>query len=309
MYEPSTQEKIARDTFIYILMFLILVGNSLIIAAYVKNSRLRTGSNVFVVSLAASDWLVGAIAVPLYAVTLRSENSSPLLSRFFISLDIFSGTASVFHLISVTVERYIAISQPFFHRGLLLKSYYFVLGVVWALSLLLSSLDFALNPSVSRNYPLYVLLTVFFLALLAISLLNARIFKIARSLIHNTVEPADQMSENSASLERRKIRRERKTAATLAMMSGVFFVTWFPHVIGACVFTFQCFPCGLTLVDVGRIGSFIKFMQYSNSALNPFVFAFRDPDMRMTIKTMTGAGWNVVRPSSWLMTTTEAHTN
>lgn len=309
MYEPSTEEKIARDTFLCILTFLILVGNSLIIAAYVKNFRLRTGSNVFVVGLAASDWLVGAIAVPLYVVTLRSEHSSPLLSRFFISLDIFSGTASVFHLISLTVERYIAISQPFLHRGLLLKSYYCVLGVLWALSLLLSSLDFTLTPSVSRNYPLYVLLTVFSLALLAITLLNAHIFKIARSLIHNIVEPAVHMSGNSASLQRRKIRRERKTASTLAMMSGLFFVTWFPHVIGASVFTFQCFPCGLTLVNVGRIGSFIKCMQYSNSVLNPFVFAFRDADMRMTIKTITRGGWNVVRPSSWVVTATEARTN
>ncbi|XP_078352214.1 adenosine receptor A2a-like [Oculina patagonica] len=295
MFEPSAGEQIARDAFIYILMFFILVGNSLIIAAYVKNSRLRTGSNVFIVGLAASDWLVGAFAVPLYVVTLRRENSSPMLSRFFISLDIFSGTASVFHLVSVTVERYIAIAKPFLHRGLLLNSYYGVLGVVWVLSLILSCLDFTLTPSTNRNYPFYVLLAVFSLALLSISLLNGLIFKIARSLIHNTVEPAVEMSQTRASLQR-KIRRERRTAATLAMMSGVFFVTWCPHVIGAFVFTFQCFPCNLSLVDIGRIGAFIKCMQYSNSALNPFVFAFRDVEMRMTVKTLTRAWWNVVQP-------------
>lgn len=295
MFEPSAGEQIARDAFIYILMLFILVGNSLIIAAYVKNSRLRTGSDVFIVGLAASDWLVGAFAVPLYAVTLKRENSSPLLSRFFISLDIFSGTASVFHLISVTVERYIAISKPFLHRGLLLNLYYGVLGVVWVLSLILSCLNFTLTPSVNSNYPFYVLLTVFSLALLVITLLNGLIFKIARSLIYNTVEPAVEMSRARASLQR-KIRRERRTAATLAMMSGAFFVTWFPHVIGASVFTFQCFPCNLALVDIGRIGAFIKCMQYSNSALNPFVFAFRDAEMRMTVKALTRACWNVVQP-------------
>lgn len=311
MYEPSELEQTLRDAFIFLLMFLILVGNTLIIAAYKRNIRLRTGSNVFIVGLAASDWLVGALAVPLYVVTLRRESASALLMRFYISLDIFSGTASVFHLISVTVERYIAISKPFLHRRLVLDSYYYVLGVVWVLSLLLSCLDFTLTPSVNSNYPFYVLLTVFVLALLVISLLNALTFKITKSLIHNTVEPAVEITRTRANLQR-KIRRERRTAATLAMISGAFFITWLPHVIGALVFT-SCFPCNLALVDIGRVGAFIKCMQYANSALNPFVFAFRDAEMRMTIKTLTRACWNVVQPyipTSRIQTTmTQTQTN
>ena len=163
------------------------------------------------------------------------------------------------------------------------------------MSLFLSCLDFTLTPSFHSNYPFYVLLTVFSLALLAISLLNGLIFKIARSLIHNAVEPAVEMSRTRASVQR-KIRRERRTASTLAMMSGAFFLTWLPHVIGAYVFTFQCFPCNFSLVDIGRIGSFIKCMQYSNSALNPFVFAFRDAEMRMEIKALKRNFWNGVHP-------------
>lgn len=294
-YEPSEREQVARDVFILILMGFILVGNTLIIAAYKKNLRLRTGSNVFIVGLAASDWLVGALAVPLYIANLHHHNSSTWLVRLFISLDIFSGTASVLHLISVTVERYIAVSKPFLHRTLLLDWYYRVLGVLWVLSLFLSGLDFMLTPNVNTNYPLYVLLTVFFLALLTISPLNFLIFKITRSLIRNTAEPAEQdMARNRASLQR-KIRRERRTAATLAIICGTFFVTWLPHVIGAFVFTF-CFPCNLAPVDIGRVGTFIKCMQYANSALNPYIFAFRDYEMRGTIKDLLNPCLNVVRP-------------
>ena len=294
MYEPSTREQILRDAFIFILMFFVVVGNTLIIAAYMKNFRLRTSANVFIVGLALSDWLVGAIAVPLYVVSLRRENSSTLLIRFYISLDIFSGTASVFHLVSVTVERYIAISKPFLHQRLPLNFYYCVLGVVWALSLFLSCLDFALTPTVSGNYPFYVLLTVFFLALLVISLLNALIFKIAKSLVRSTVEPAVEQGRTRASF-RRKIRRERRTATTLAMFCGTFFVTWLPHVIVVLVFTF-CFPCHLTPVDIGRVGAFVKCMQYSNSALNPFLFAFHDAEMRKTVTSLVSGCWNSVHP-------------
>ena len=296
MYEPSTGEQILRDAFIVILMFCIVVGNTLIIAAYIKNLRLRTSANVFIVGLALSDWLVGAIAVPLYIVTLRTESSNALLIRFYMSLDIFSGTASVFHLVSVTVERYIAISKPFLHQRLSLNFYYFVLGVLWVLSLFLSCLDFSLTPSVSGKYPFYVLLTVFFSALLVISLLNTLIFKIARSLVRNTVEPAPAVDQDRPRARlRRTLSRERRTALTLAMFCGVFFVTWLPHVIGVLVFKF-CFPCDLSPVDLGRIGAFVKCMQYSNSALNPFLFAFRDAEINKTMTSLVSGCWNFVQP-------------
>lgn len=296
MYEPSTGEQILRDAFLFVLMLFIVVGNTLIIAAYIKNFRLRTSANVFIAGLAFSDWLVGAIAVPLYIVTLRTESSSGLLIKFYISLDIFSGTASVFHLVSVTVERYIAVSKPFLHQRLPLNAFCFVLGVVWVLSLFLSCLNFILTPSFSEKYPFYVLLTVFFLALLVISLLNMLIFKIARSLIRNSVAPAPAVEQDRtrASL-RTKIRRERRTATTLAMFCGVFFVTWLPHVVSVLVFAF-CFPCDLTLVDTGRVGAFAKCMQYSNSALNPFLFAFRDDEISKTVASLVSGCWNFVQP-------------
>ena len=296
MYEPSTGEQILRDSFLFVLMFFIVVGNTLIIAAYIKNVRLRTSANVFIVGLALSDWLVGAIAIPLYIATLRTESSSALLIRFYISLDIFSGTASVFHLVSVTVERYIAISKPFLHQRLPFGAFYCVLGVVWVLSLFLSCLDFTLTTSFSEKYPFYVLLTVFFLALLVISLLNMLIFKIARSLIRNTVAPAPAVEQDRtrASL-RTKIRRERRTATTLVMFCGTFFVTWLPHVVSVLVFAF-CFPCDLALVDIGRVGAFVKCMQYSNSALNPFLFAFRDAEISKTVASLVSGCWNFVQP-------------
>ena len=308
MYGPGKTEEGVRDAFTIILMFFILIGNTLIIVAYKKNVRLQTGSNVFIVGLAASDWLVGAIAIPLYIVTLKSNSSSTLLLRFYISLDIFSGVASVFHLMFVTVERYIAISKPYLHHALLFTTYHRALGVVWLLSLALSSLDFVLTPNVDKSYPFYVLLTVFILAVMVIPSLNILIFKIARSLIRNTVEPVEQSEQGTRSRDqlRRKLHRERRTAATLAIVSLAFFVTWLPHVIGVLVFTF-CFPCNLSLVDIGRLGVFIKCMQYANSALNPFVFAFRDAEMRRTIKTlMPSICFRVIQPVFVLTSDTTA---
>ncbi|PFX14034.1 Peroxidasin [Stylophora pistillata] len=47
------------------LILIIVVGNVLVIAAYVKNRRLHTGTNALIVSLAFSDLLVGSASLPI----------------------------------------------------------------------------------------------------------------------------------------------------------------------------------------------------------------------------------------------------
>ena len=283
MNAASPAEERAREVCIVFLMFFILLGNTLVIVAYKTNRRLHTASNVFIVGLATSDWLVGTVALPLYLVILRRGEPSLMLNRLYISLDIFSGTASVFHLVSFTVERYIAVSKPFFHHSLLLGVYYYPLSAVWVLSLVLSCLNFALAPNVARNYPLWVLVTVFVFALFVIPLINVRVFKITKTLFHNSVGPAGRDIGRHVGDYQRNIQREGRMAVTLATMSGIFFIAWLPHVIGALVFT-HCFPCSMTPIGIARLGAFIKWMQYANSAVNPFVFAFRDAETRKTIK-------------------------
>ena len=98
-----------------ILIFVILFGNSLVIASYKTNRRLRTRTNAFLVSLAFSDFLVGSISLPMWIYGIMSEqNVSITFQAFFKSFDAFSALASIFHLTAISAERYIAVSRPFY---------------------------------------------------------------------------------------------------------------------------------------------------------------------------------------------------
>ena len=55
MYETAESEKALRETILLALMLIILFGNALILVEFVKDTRIRTGPNVFIVDLAASD--------------------------------------------------------------------------------------------------------------------------------------------------------------------------------------------------------------------------------------------------------------
>ena len=93
------------------LMFVIITGNSFVVASYFSNLRLRTGTYTFLVSLAISDLLVGCVSLPLWIyVGLTGAHYGPL-NTFFISFDILSARASIFHLTTVSLERWLAISM------------------------------------------------------------------------------------------------------------------------------------------------------------------------------------------------------
>ena len=102
-----------------ILIIAILFGNSLVIASYKINRRLKTRTNAFLVSLAVSDFLVGSISLPMCIYGITSErNVSIAFNAVFKSVDVFAALASIFHLTAISMERYIAVSRPFYYKRL-----------------------------------------------------------------------------------------------------------------------------------------------------------------------------------------------
>lgn len=97
-----------------LLMVIILFGNILTILAVVINRKLRVIlSNFFIVSLAISDILVG-ITLPFHsafymAISLGRDHIL-CMSRFF--LIIVACGVSIWNLISIAVDRYIAVLYP-----------------------------------------------------------------------------------------------------------------------------------------------------------------------------------------------------
>ncbi|XP_042371255.1 cholecystokinin receptor type A-like, partial [Plectropomus leopardus] len=78
--EPSREPKDINETVrivLYSLIFLLSVlGNSLIIAVLVRNRRMRTVTNLFLLSLAVSDLMVSLVCIPFTLI--------PNLMRDFI---------------------------------------------------------------------------------------------------------------------------------------------------------------------------------------------------------------------------------
>ena len=125
---------------------LVVLFNALVIGSFVKNRKLRTRSNLFIVSLAVADFLVGLVSTPGWFVILFNddrfcEHWFIVLGRVWTVFEIFASVSSIFHLMALTWDRLLAISRPLTHRHYSRKPYVTALTAIWISCVVIASLS------------------------------------------------------------------------------------------------------------------------------------------------------------------------
>ncbi|ELW61423.1 Cholecystokinin receptor type A [Tupaia chinensis] len=135
---PSKEWQPAVQISLYSLIFLLSVlGNTLVITVLIRNKRMRTVTNIFLLSLAVSDLMLCLFCMPF--------NLIPNLLKDFIfgsavckTTTYFMGTSvsvSTFNLVAISLERYGAICKPLQSRVWQTKSHALkVIAATWCLS-------------------------------------------------------------------------------------------------------------------------------------------------------------------------------
>jgi hypothetical protein len=100
-----------------LISFASIVGNGLVFAAFSKSSKIRNSrTNYLIVSLSCADVLAGSVAIPLYtylmAIDFKGYNDSPAYFVYQFT-DVFSITASVWHLAFISLERLVSHKRYF----------------------------------------------------------------------------------------------------------------------------------------------------------------------------------------------------
>ncbi|XP_076106045.1 histamine H1 receptor-like [Mytilus galloprovincialis] len=120
-----------------ILSLLTLVGNALVLHAVRTERRLQTVSNMYIVSLAVADLIVGMFVMPISAIYIFTEQwyFGVGLCQLWISVDYIASTASIFNLFILSVDRYCSVKSPLkYIRKRTKKRALFMISFVWFLS-------------------------------------------------------------------------------------------------------------------------------------------------------------------------------
>ena len=146
--KPQFASIVASATFNTLILLLTLVGNSLVCFSVYYFPRLRKPTNYLIVSLAVSDLLVGAFSLPFrIAQTVNGERFPESLGyagcRFWLWIDTLCSAASIFNLVSISIERLMAVKWPLRHRTeMTSKRAFLMILLVWISALLVASLVF-----------------------------------------------------------------------------------------------------------------------------------------------------------------------
>lgn len=297
----------------YIILELLIagfsvLGNVLVCWAVCLNSNLQSITNFFVVSLAVADIAVGVLAIP-FAIVISTGFCSNFFGCLFMACFVLVLTqSSIFSLLAIAIDRYIAIKIPLRYNSLVTgQRAWGIIAICWVLSIIIGltpmlgwhkssiskSDDNNNNHNNSDKCPPGLMRCMFedvvvmeymvyfnFFACVLIPLLLMLaiylcIFMVARHQL-KLMELKAACGENSRST----LQKEVQAAKSLAIIVGLFAVCWLPlHIINC--FTLFCPQCDRPPLWIMYVAIILS---HGNSVVNPFIYAYRIREFRQTFR-------------------------
>ncbi|KAL9983238.1 hypothetical protein ACROYT_G005382 [Oculina patagonica] len=273
---PTSMSKISPEAtnivaavFIALQIVVALGGNFIVIASFYTFRDLRTKCNFFIISLAISDILVAFIAMPFWFTLQMTQNEwiyDRRLKQFWDCMDILCGTASIMNLTAVSFDRQLAITSPFAYPKILTtRRAVCIICFVWLYAATISCSVLISSPQHNWPYPNYlwfVSIVSFFLPLVIMVAMYARIYLVARY-------QARRIGRNYAT--------DIKAAKTIAVVIGGFVICWLPFFIVVLSYANRT-DVPLSFFNVA------KWLEYLNSCLNPVIYTCLNRTYRNAFK-------------------------
>ncbi|KAK6043289.1 7 transmembrane receptor [Cooperia oncophora] len=135
-----------------VLVVVVVLGNSLVIAAVLLRRRLRSATGLLILSLGVADLLVGTVILP-FSIANEVLNGYWIFGEtwctIWLTMDIWMCTASIYNLVAISIDRYIAIIKPLNYPMLVTKfRARCTVAVVWIGSFIICSPSFFLASSI-----------------------------------------------------------------------------------------------------------------------------------------------------------------
>lgn len=140
IYTESLTAQISITTVFTILVLVGVIGNTLSCIVILTNRSMRTPMNYLILNLAVADIIVVAFVAPRFILIHAFQHPDGLLGSLICKVFTGSnfswlgGSASVFSLVAISVERYFAIIHPYGNRKLTMKKLKYVVWACWVLA-------------------------------------------------------------------------------------------------------------------------------------------------------------------------------
>ncbi|XP_017562423.1 trace amine-associated receptor 13c-like [Pygocentrus nattereri] len=298
---PYTCPERSVSTAVYMLLYvcaaavvlLTVCGNLLIIISVCHFKQLHTPTNMLILSLAASDFLVGVFVMPTAFIWLIESCwvFKSIYCMYFLCSAYFLSSMSIYSVVLIAVDRYFALSNPFLYTKTISVSTMCIavlcdwfLLLSYNLGVLLFNLPFTsliMCPGdcyflLDEVWSLVDLLVTFVFPLAVIIILYTLVFVIARKHatairglnVHTRTQASNHVPESMKS--------EKKAAKVLGILVSVFLAFLLPYFIYVVLGN---------VIDT-EVESYQKVLALVclNSTVNPVIYALFYPWFRKCVK-------------------------
>ena len=303
-----------KIVFYVTVMVLIALGNSGLLFLLTRSPELQTKSNHLIGALAADDLFL-CFVIPLDLVDDYTPNNPflCLLSSGFLVLQV--STSSLL-LVTIAIERYIAIFQPLHYNSwVTIRRIKIAIVIIVVYTVVISFVpafagwnafqyraDHNLNwtglegchlmSSVRASYLGFIVLGHVYPSMLLMVVLYSKIlytvYKQNKVFKVQTQSQHPQLANTNPQITRRRrsrFLREQRGVIVMVVLVVYFIISWLPMTTTYLI-TFQWFRKEVMtrfLVPVAT-NNVVVMMAFSNSAVNPYLYGFSHKDVRRAAK-------------------------
>ncbi|XP_038576607.1 trace amine-associated receptor 13c-like [Micropterus salmoides] len=284
-------EAVFLNSLVFSISLLTVALNLLVIISVSHFRQLHTPTNILLLSLAVSDFLVGLLLMP--GEILRKTSCwflGDLMCSLFMYVSYIIASASVGDMVLISVDRYVTICHPLHYTTrITVRRVKLCVCLCWLCSVFYNCLFVKDELTQAERYKScfgecvivvdYItgaidLVLTFVVPVSLIILLYMRVFVVAVSQARAMRSHITAVTlQRSVTLTAKK--SELKAARTLGVLIFVFLICFCPYYCASLA--------GDSLLNTSS-ASFVLFLFYFNSCLNPVIYAMFYPWFRRAVK-------------------------
>lgn len=269
----------------------ITLTNGLVLAMFYRRKSLRTKSNCLLLSLTICDFLTGAINIPYFIIFSFEVLESAMFNNFQYILHTLMAVSAGYHILIITAEKYMAITNPLRHYLVTKKTVLKTLAGIWITSTLIAIIPVAWNESNSRLlwYSIHAavcLLVVFFIPY--VFMIYA--FTIMFRVITNRGRPSLTHISHKSRLQLQRNINDRKCILVFALMAAIFVFCWLPYFTMMLIININDYVKTDTSISIRKATEAVVIIRYMASITNPLLYTYFKRDFWLEIRNFLSTG-------------------
>ncbi|XP_075256702.1 mu-type opioid receptor-like [Convolutriloba macropyga] len=270
---------------------LAVTGNGLVVVVYILKKVEHNSTNLIITNLAIVDFLSGFFLAMMKSLPrLPKPVGSGFLAQVFCRVYCSEYplwallNTSVFYLLLVAVDRYLSVIFPFFHKikfntFLVLNS---GLAMTWILGIIMAGYNLVFYVVsgeicvIDFSFDIWIFVWSGNWSFFGMLMIPTGLMLLAYGHISYALS---KMPENSQGK-----RQQKKLTISCFAVLAIFFICWFPDQL-----YFYLYSLNLPGLNLGNwLYHVVLSMGLTNCCLNPFLYAFLNPNYKKVFIKMSG---------------------